>query len=217
MVATDRLTRLSAAGLIAVVRTDHPEWAVRVADALLAGGIQAIEFTFTIPAAAEALTETRQLYGDTVLLGAGTIRKLNQVEAAIQAGADFLVTPHLHPDILQAMLASGLPAIPGVYTPSEVAQALDLGAEVVKLFPASTGGPRHLRALRGPFPELKAIPTGGIAADDVRSWFEAGALAIGVGSELVSRTLIAECRWDEITHRAKQFAEAVRTARTEGH
>jgi 2-dehydro-3-deoxyphosphogluconate aldolase/(4S)-4-hydroxy-2-oxoglutarate aldolase len=119
-----------------------------------------------------------------VVVGAGTIRDRDQLDAAVAAGADFLVTPHLDPRLLEAMLATGVPVLPGVMTPSEVAAALDAGAQAVKLFPASTVGPRHLRALRGPFPDLPVVPTGGIGAADVRSWLDAGALAIGAGSEL---------------------------------
>jgi len=114
------------------------------------------------------------------------------------------------------MLATGLPAAPGVFTPSEVAQALDAGAQAVKLFPAVTGGPRHLRALRGPFPGLRVIPTGGIGIDDLAAWFAAGALAIGIGSELAPRELVHEGRWSEITRLAQRFRTAAEAARTIG-
>ncbi|WP_052890121.1 bifunctional 4-hydroxy-2-oxoglutarate aldolase/2-dehydro-3-deoxy-phosphogluconate aldolase [Thermogemmatispora carboxidivorans] len=207
--------RLAQAALIAVVRAEQPEHAVRVTGALLAGGIQAVELTFTTPGAAEALAAARQTYGDAVLLGAGTIREPAQVTASVQAGVDFLVSAHLRADLLQAMLATGLPALPGVFTPSEVAQALEAGAEVVKLFPASTAGPGHLRALRGPFPGLQVVPTGGIDIEDLPRWFAVGALAIGVGSELVPRSLMQEGRWDEITSRAMRFAAAARSARAQ--
>jgi len=201
------------AGLIAVVRADQAAQAVRVADALLAGGVWAIELTFTTPGAAEALAEVRARHGQEILLGAGTIREVAQVEAAVVAGVDFMVTAHLRSDVLTAMLASGLPFAPGVFTPSEVGQALDAGAQAVKLFPASTGGPAHLRALRGPFPDLQVIPTGGVDASNLHTWFAAGALAVGAGGELVPRTAIQAADWDEITRRAKQFAEATRSAR----
>lgn len=205
--------RIHEAGLIAVVRADHAEQAVRVAGALLAGGVWAIELTFTTPGAADALAEVRARHGQAVLLGAGTIREVAQVEAAVEAGVDFMVTAHLRSDVLAAMLASGLPFAPGVFTPSEVGQALDAGAQAVKLFPASTGGPAHLRALRGPFPELQVIPTGGVDASNIHTWLAAGALAVGAGGELVPRTAIQAGDWDEITQRAERFAEATRSAR----
>jgi 2-dehydro-3-deoxyphosphogluconate aldolase/(4S)-4-hydroxy-2-oxoglutarate aldolase len=211
---TDPYGRLREAGLIAVIRASRPDEAVRVAGALLAGGIPAVELTFSTPGAAEALAEVRQRYGDEVLIGAGTIREPGQVDAAVHAGAAFLVTAHLRADLLAAMLQTGLPVAPGVFTPSEVAQALDAGAQAVKLFPASTGGPRHLRALMGPFPGLRVIPTGGIGIDDLGTWFAAGALAVGIGSELAPRELVAAGRWDEITRLAESFAAAARAARS---
>jgi 2-dehydro-3-deoxyphosphogluconate aldolase/(4S)-4-hydroxy-2-oxoglutarate aldolase len=183
-----------------------------VAGALLDGGVSAVEITFTTPGAAAALAEVHDRYGERVLLGAGTLREPAQVEQAVRAGARFLVSAHLRPGVLAAMLDSGLPAAPGVFTPSEVAQALDAGAAAVKLFPASTGGPRHLRALRGPFPDLQVIPTGGIDVGDVAPWLAAGAFAVGVGSELAPRALMSEGRWDEIAARARRFMQAAREA-----
>lgn len=211
---TDAFGRIREAGLIAVIRAARPDEAVRVAGALLAGGIPAVELTFSTPGATEALAEVRRRYGEEVLIGAGTIREPAQVEAAVRAGAAFLVTAHLRLDLLAAMLQTGLPVAPGVFTPSEVAQALDAGAQAVKLFPASTGGPRHLRALLGPFRGLRVIPTGGIGIDDLGGWFAAGALAVGIGSELAPRELVSTGRWDEITRLAERFAATARAART---
>ncbi|MGH2387192.1 MAG: bifunctional 4-hydroxy-2-oxoglutarate aldolase/2-dehydro-3-deoxy-phosphogluconate aldolase [Chloroflexota bacterium] len=213
MTQTDPFARLREVGLIAVIRADRPDHAVRVAGALLEGGISAIELTFTTPGAAEALAEVRKTHGGAVLLGAGTLRGPEHVTAAVEAGVDFLVTAHLRLDLLAAMLASGLPSLPGVFTPSEAAQAVDAGAQAVKLFPASTAGPGHLRALRGPFPGLRVVPTGGIDAPDLDGWFKAGVLAVGVGGELAPRALMEEGRWDEITQRAVRFASAARAAR----
>jgi 2-dehydro-3-deoxyphosphogluconate aldolase / (4S)-4-hydroxy-2-oxoglutarate aldolase len=208
--------RLHDAGLVAVVRADRREEAVQVAGALLDGGVWAIELTFTTPGAAEALREVRDAHGGSVLLGAGSIRTTAQVEDAVRAGVDFLVTAHLSAELLRAMLDTGLPVLPGVFTPSEVALALDIGARAVKLFPASTGGPAHLRALRGPFPELQVVPTGGVDERTIPTWLSAGALAVGAGGELVPRTAIAEGDWEEITRRAVRFTAAVRAARAGG-
>jgi 2-dehydro-3-deoxyphosphogluconate aldolase/(4S)-4-hydroxy-2-oxoglutarate aldolase len=209
-----RLARIQEAGLIAVIRADRADVAVRIAGALLEGGVPAVELTFSTPGAASAIAEVRKTFGDNVLVGAGTIRQLSHVEAAVRAGAQFLVTPHLQPDLLRAMLATNLPVVPGVLTPSEVALALDEGAEVVKLFPASLGGPKYLRTLRGPFPELQVIPTGGIGIADLASWFKAGALAVGIGSEIAPRELVQDGRWAEITRLAADFAAIARAART---
>jgi 2-dehydro-3-deoxyphosphogluconate aldolase/(4S)-4-hydroxy-2-oxoglutarate aldolase len=208
MTQTDLFGPLREAGVIAVVRAGTAEEAVNVAGALLVGGVRAVELTFTTPGAAGALAEARKRYGDAVLLGAGTIRTQDHINSAVDAGADFLVSAHLQRDLVQAMLETCLPCTPGAFTPSEVAEALDMGVQVVKLFPASTGGIQHLKALRGPFPELRVIPTGGIDSTDIGSWFAAGAIAVGVGSEL-----LAEGRWEEITRRAERFVSAVRAAR----
>ncbi|GAC1466753.1 MAG: bifunctional 4-hydroxy-2-oxoglutarate aldolase/2-dehydro-3-deoxy-phosphogluconate aldolase [Chloroflexota bacterium] len=212
-----RYAQIEQAGLIAVVRAERSDHAVSIAGALLKGGVRAIELTFTIPGASEALAEVRSVYGTSVILGAGSIRECSQVDLAVRAGVDFLVTSHLRADVLAAMLDTGLPIAPGVFTPTEVAQALDAGAEAVKLFPASTAGPRHLRALRGPFPQLRVIPTGGIDRPDLRAWFEAGAMAIGVGSELVPPSSVRTGQWDEITRRAERFALAADEARAPLH
>ncbi len=213
MSTSDGFTRIQSAGLIAIVRADSSEEAVRVVGALIEGGSPAVELTFTTPGVDSALREVRKTYGDGALLGAGTIRTLEQVDLAAAAGADFLVSPNLRPEILNAMLSTGLPAVPGVFTPSEVDLALDMGAEVVKLFPASIGGPGHLKALRGPFPDLKVIPTGGVNLETIGSWFTAGAFAVGVGSEICARSLMREGNWAEITLRARQFVDAMRETR----
>jgi len=209
----DTFARLRQAGLIALIRADHPADAVHIAGTLLDGGLPAVELTFSTPGAADALAEVWQMYGEKVLIGAGTIREPAQVDVAVRAGAAFLVSAHLRHDVLAAMLATGLPAAPGVFTPSEVAQALDAGAQAIKLFPAVTGGPRHLRALHGPFPGLRVIPTGGIGIDDLGAWFAAGALAIGIGSELAPRELVQEGRWSDIKRLAERFGAAAHAAR----
>jgi len=172
--AVATLERLRAAQAIAVVRARDGEEAVAIADALAAGGLEAIELTFTTPGVDQALVEVRERLGATLLLGAGTITTAEQARAAAAAGADFLVSPHLDPALLEAMLATGLLAVPGVLTPSEVAAALRAGAIVVKLFPASTVGVGHLKVLYGPFPGLQVVPTGGISVATAGEWLPAG-------------------------------------------
>jgi 2-dehydro-3-deoxyphosphogluconate aldolase/(4S)-4-hydroxy-2-oxoglutarate aldolase len=174
MPSAEPLERLREAKVVAVLRADAPEVAVSASIALAEAGVRSVELTFTTPGAAEALREARERLPPDVLVGAGTIRTAEQLQASVEAGADFLVTPHLDPAPLDEMLATGLLTIPGVFTPSEVGVALNAGAEVVKLFPAATGGLAHLKALRGPFPELQVVATGGIGAAGVRSWLDAG-------------------------------------------
>ena len=202
------IERLRAARVIAVLRTPDGDSAVRAAEALAAGGVRAIELTFTTPGAAEAVRLVRELLPRDVVVGAGTIRDRAQLDAALDAGAEFLVTPHLDRELLDAMLAGGRLALPGTLTPTEVAAALAAGAEAVKLFPASVVGPSYVKALRGPFPDVQVVPTGGIGPADVRPWLDAGALAVGAGGELCPARLVAEGRWDELSAAAERFLAA---------
>lgn len=200
----DTLARLGQARLVAVLRVPAPELVEPAVDALVAGGIEAVELTFTTPDAATELDAIRRRHPD-ILLGAGTIRRPEQAATAAEGGADFLVMPHYERDLLGACLATGLPSMPGIFTASELGAALGAGAEVVKLFPAGTGGPEHMRALFGPFPGVPVVPTGGIGLDDVGAWLAAGALAVGVGGELCSKELIEAGRFEELSSRARAF------------
>jgi 2-dehydro-3-deoxyphosphogluconate aldolase/(4S)-4-hydroxy-2-oxoglutarate aldolase len=202
------IERLRAAAVIAVLRTPDADSAVRAAQALAAGGVRAIELTFTTPGAADALRRARELLPGEVAVGAGTIRDRAQLESAVAAGAEFLVTPHLDRELLAGMLDSGRLALPGTLTPTEVAAALAAGATAVKLFPASAVGPSYLKALRGPFPDVQVVPTGGIGPGDVRAWLDAGAVAVGAGGELCPSDLVAGGRWAELTAAAERFLAA---------
>jgi 2-dehydro-3-deoxyphosphogluconate aldolase/(4S)-4-hydroxy-2-oxoglutarate aldolase len=202
----DGLARLGQARVIAVLRVPAPELVEPTVDALVAGGIEAVELTFTTPGTAAELGACRRRHPD-ILLGAGTIRRAEEVAEAANAGADFLVMPHLDLDLLGACLATGLPSMPGIFTASELGAALEGGAQVVKLFPAATGGPGHMRALLAPFPGVPVVPTGGIGLDDVSTWLAAGALAVGVGGELCSTELIEAGRFEELSSRARAFRE----------
>ncbi|MGD0984423.1 MAG: bifunctional 4-hydroxy-2-oxoglutarate aldolase/2-dehydro-3-deoxy-phosphogluconate aldolase [Acidimicrobiales bacterium] len=199
------LEGLRAAKVIAVVRADDCQEAIDIAEALAAGGLQAIELTFTTPGVDAALAEVRRRLGDKLLLGAGTITAPMQARAAAQVGVDFLVSPHLDEQVLSSMLATGLLAVPGVMTPSEVAAALRTGATAVKLFPASTVGVGHLRALFGPFPGLQVIPTGGISPATAGEWLSAGAVAVGLGGELLPKALRKARAWEQISANASQL------------
>jgi 2-dehydro-3-deoxyphosphogluconate aldolase/(4S)-4-hydroxy-2-oxoglutarate aldolase len=206
--AADALTRMGEQRLVAVVRVRGPELLEPTVAALVEGGVMAIELTFTTPGLGPELARTRERH-PSVLLGAGTIREPEHARIAAGAGADFLVTPHLDRGLLDACLGTGMATLPGVFTPSEVAAALAAGAQAVKLFPAGTAGPAHLRALRGPFPGLRVVPTGGIGLADLAPWLDAGAHAVGVGGELCSTELIENERFDELALNARRFREAL--------
>jgi 2-dehydro-3-deoxyphosphogluconate aldolase / (4S)-4-hydroxy-2-oxoglutarate aldolase len=174
---------LAHARVIAVVRAADAETAVRTADALIEGGIRAIELTFTTPRVQRALVELAHRHPDA-LLGAGTVTEEAQIDAATEAGASFLVSPGSPPQLVESMVETGRTVIAGCLTPTEIMGALSAGAHAVKLFPAGAVGPGYLTALRGPFPQLKLIPTGGIGPADVDRWLEAGAVAVGIGGAL---------------------------------
>jgi 2-dehydro-3-deoxyphosphogluconate aldolase / (4S)-4-hydroxy-2-oxoglutarate aldolase len=206
------LKRTEELGLLAVVRGESPEAALEVVGALIEGGVLGIEITFTTPEAPRVIGELEREYGDSILLGAGTVTTREQVEQSAEAGSAFLVSPGSDPDLLPAMLETGLLVLPGVLTPSELMLARGLGAPAVKLFPGSSGGPSYLKALRGPFPDVPFVPTGGVALDNIADWFAAGALAVGAGSALAPSSLEGRDR-GEVVENARRFAEAVRAAR----
>jgi len=183
--------RVRDARLIVVLRRIAPrDRLLALADELAAAGATAFEITFDAPDAAADLAACRTRLVDAgrldALVGAGTVRTLSQLQAACDAGADFVVSPLLDESILEAALDAGRPAIPGAYTPTEVDRAWRAGATFVKLFPASSLGPAHVRELRGPLPEIELIPTGGIDASNARAFLDAGAAAVGVGSAFVT-------------------------------
>jgi 2-dehydro-3-deoxyphosphogluconate aldolase/(4S)-4-hydroxy-2-oxoglutarate aldolase len=197
------LEHLRAARVVAVVRAASASDAVEVAAALAEGGIEAVELTYSTPELPRALRETRARLGSDVLLGAGTLTEPHHAREAADAGAAFVVSPHLDPRLLEAMLETGLPALPGVLTPSEAAAATAQGAPAVKLFPAATVGPQHLRALHAPFPSLKVVPTGGIGAANAAAWLAAGAWAVGVGGELAPSSVGDEAARSALVARAQ--------------
>jgi 2-dehydro-3-deoxyphosphogluconate aldolase/(4S)-4-hydroxy-2-oxoglutarate aldolase len=203
------LERLRALKVIAVVRGQNADEALQLSQALVAGGVGAIELTFTIPGAEAALAEARVVLGDHALVGAGTITKPDQVRSAAAAAADFLVSPHFNIRLFREMLGTGTLSVPGVLTPTEVVAATDAGASVLKLFPASVLSPAYLKALLGPFPGLRVIPTGGITPTTAAEWLSFGALAVGLGSELVPTKLRQAHAWEDISLHVAGFLRAL--------
>ena len=201
------LQRLRELGLLAVIRGRTSADAVDVADALIEAGVLAIEVTFTTPDAEQAMRAIGEAHGDRIVLGAGTVTTAQQPAAAEAAGATFLVSPGADPELLAAMRATGLATVPGALTPSEVLIAVRGGADAVKLFPGSLGGPAYLRALRAPFPEVPFIPTGGVSAANAQEWFAAGAVAVGAGGALAPPALDGDR--DAVVERARELVQAV--------
>jgi 2-dehydro-3-deoxyphosphogluconate aldolase/(4S)-4-hydroxy-2-oxoglutarate aldolase len=209
MITAVPLDELREAAVLAVIRAPSAEGAVAAADALIRGGIRGIEVTYSTPDVPRVLTTLAERHGDAVLLGAGTLRTPEDAAEAAEAGARFLVSPGIDETVVEAMRATGATVIAGALTPTEVMRAERLGADVVKIFPASLGGPGYLHALRGPFPDVPLMPTGGVSADNLGDWLAAGAIAVGAGSELCSAADIAAGRFDAIQAGAERFAAAL--------
>ena len=195
--------------IIAIVRLHDYEHAVETARALVAGGIPILEFTLTGKGAIDAVVATRKALGDAVWAGVGTVLKAEEAEAAIDAGAQFVVTPAMRGPVIAACLKRQTLVITGGLTPTELLEAYEAGSELVKVFPAHMGGPRYIKDLLAPLPFLKLVPTGGVSAENARDYLAAGAVAVGIGGNLVSNRLVAEAAYDQITAAAKACVAAL--------
>ena len=211
---TETLNRLRKLGLVSVLRGPSEELTLKMVDALVEGGVLGIEVTYSTPNAAEVVRALDGKYGDAILLGMGTLTLPEHAASAKEAGARYIVSPHCEERLGVAMVATGLAVMIGALSPSEVVRARQLGADVVKLFPGSLGGPDYLKALRGPYPDIPFMPTGGVEANNIADWFAAGAIAVGAGSNLCPTAWAKEGRFADITERAKEFAAAVGKARS---
>lgn len=196
--------------IIAVVRLDDYARAVDVARALVAGGVTVLEFTLTGAGALDAITATRRALGEAACVGVGTVLKADEAEAAINAGAQFAVTPAVRPLVIAACARRAVPIACGGFTPTELLEAHEAGAELVKLFPAHVGGPKYLKDILAPLPFLKIVPTGGVSPDNARNYLAAGAVAVGIGGNLVSSQLVAAGHFDQITLGAQRCVAAIR-------
>jgi 2-dehydro-3-deoxyphosphogluconate aldolase/(4S)-4-hydroxy-2-oxoglutarate aldolase len=200
-------------GVIAVVRLDDLSKAVPLTEALVAAGVRAVEFTFTNPAAGEAIAAASATLGSRALIGAGSVLDAETARVAILAGARFVVTPTVSLPTIEICNRYGVATTIGALTPTEILTAWQAGATFVKVFPASLGGPRYLRDVLGPLPQLKLIPTGGVDVDNAGEFIRAGAVAVALGSNLVDGRSVATEDWATITARAQAIVDAVAGAR----
>lgn len=200
------LARVRDTRVFAVIRAPSADGAIAAVDALVRGGVTGIEITYSTPEVARVLRALRERHGEAILLGAGTLRTPEQAREAAAAGAEFLVCPGLDDELVTAMLATGAVTMAGALTPTEVMRADALGAHVVKIFPAGLGGPAYVRALRGPFPDIPFMPTGGVSPANLQDWLDAGAIAVGAGGELCSAGDIGGEEWAAIEAKAREFA-----------
>ena len=207
------LTRLITSGVVAVIRMEDARQLIAVAEALKAGGVESIEFTMTTPGALTVMEQVAGRFGDEVLLGAGTVLDAETARAAILAGAQFVVGPGLNLDVIRMCRRYNTVVIPGAMTPTEIITAWETGADIVKVFPAGVLGPGFLKDILGPLPQVRLLPTGGVNLDNAAAFIKAGAVAIGVGSDLVDKKMVKEGRFDLLTERAQSFVQAVAKAR----
>jgi 2-dehydro-3-deoxyphosphogluconate aldolase / (4S)-4-hydroxy-2-oxoglutarate aldolase len=207
---------LERVGLIPVLRARSVAQALAVVKALMDGGVTVIEVTLTVPGAIDVLKELKKQYGSKLLLGSGTVTTVKEVEETIAAGAEFVVSPSFHPDVVAATKALKKLSIPGALTPTEIVTASRAGADYVKVFPCSAvGGASYFKAILAPFPHLKLIPTGGVKLDTAEGLLRAGARALGVGSDLVNLAAVDAGTPEKITEAAHKYLEIVARVRAE--
>jgi 2-dehydro-3-deoxyphosphogluconate aldolase/(4S)-4-hydroxy-2-oxoglutarate aldolase len=209
----ETVARIEDCGVVAVIRLQDSSKVRAVADALAAGGVKALEVTMTVPRAIELIGEISPTLPEGFVIGAGTVLDADTAHAAILAGARFIVGPVFKPAVIGVCHRYGVAAIPGCFSPTEILTAWEAGADVVKVFPATALGPTFFKDVRGPLPQLKLMPTGGVSLDNAGDWIRAGAVAIGVGTALVDAKLVAAGDFAALTERAARFVEAVRAAR----
>jgi len=209
------LAKIREVGLIPIVRTPSTDDAFRAAEAILSAGIGIAEITMTVPDALRVLERVAKRFGDQVLLGAGTILDGKSCEAAIAAGAEFIVSPSLQFDVIEAAKRLNKACIPGALSPTEVVAAWRAGADMVKIFPCGpAGGPSYIKALRGPLPDIPYVPAGGMTLETTADYIRAGAAAVAVGGELVNLKALQAGKTEVIVSAARKFLEAVRLGRS---
>ena len=201
------ISLLTKPGIIAVVRTDKTEQVPFICEALLAGGVIALEITFTVPNALEAIREANRRFGSQAMVGAGTVLNAAACRDAIAAGAEFVVSPITKLEIVEAAHAADKPVMLGAYTPTEAQTAQEAGTDFIKIFPADKLGPSYIKALRAPLPHLKIVPTGGVDLNTAADFLKAGCAALGVGGSLLTAEILKTSNWPELTRLANAYVD----------
>ena len=211
---TEVLQRIRATGLIPVVRAESADLAMRAVEAIKAGGVDVLEVTMTVPGAIDVIAKLAATFGTEVVIGAGTVLDPDTANKCVQAGAQFIVSPALNEEIIAFCRRNDVAVFPGALTPTEVVRAWNAGADAVKVFPAgAVGGASYLKALKAPLPQIELVPTGGVSLKTAADFIKAGAMALGVGADLVDTKALREDRDEVIAERAREFLEIVREAR----
>ncbi|HUA63213.1 MAG TPA: bifunctional 4-hydroxy-2-oxoglutarate aldolase/2-dehydro-3-deoxy-phosphogluconate aldolase [Verrucomicrobiae bacterium] len=216
MTSTDILSWIRGIGIVPVVRATSADAAIHAVEALHEGGITTAEVTMTVPGAVKAMEKLAERFGGKVLLGAGTVLDAETARICMLAGAEFIVSPSLRPAVIETARRYSKPVCPGALTPTEVLTAWESGADVVKIFPCgNVGGAKYIKALKGPFPQIEMIPTGGVNLETAAEFLKAGACALGVGGELVDAKSIKEGKFDVIRDRARLYLALIAKTRSE--
>ena len=205
--------QIADAGVVAVIRANSKDQLVGITEALLAGGVPAIEVTMSTPKAIAGIEMLADRFGDTAVVGVGTVIDAATARDAISAGAQFVVSPVFDEQIVATARAYGRIMIPGAFTPTEILRAWTAGADVVKVFPSTGLGPQYFRDILAPLPQLRLTPTGGVDLKNAGEWIKAGAVFVGAGSSLVAKDACAKNDWASVTANAKAFVETIRAAR----
>jgi 2-dehydro-3-deoxyphosphogluconate aldolase/(4S)-4-hydroxy-2-oxoglutarate aldolase len=216
MTSKEILAFITEVGIVPIVRTSSAEGAIQAVEAIYNGGVRAAEITMTVPGAIHALEKLADRFGGKLILGAGTVLDPETARACMLAGAEFFVTPSLRLSTIEMAKRYSKVICPGALTPTEVLTAWEAGADMVKIFPCgNVGGPKYIKALKGPFPQIEMIPTGGVNLETTGDFLKAGACAVAVGSALVDAKTVKEGRFDIIENRARQYLAAIVQARAE--
>jgi 2-dehydro-3-deoxyphosphogluconate aldolase / (4S)-4-hydroxy-2-oxoglutarate aldolase len=210
------LDRVLDRAIVAVIRAESPDLLVEVAEALLAGGVEVMEVTFTVPRATQVLEKVAAKLGSRILLGAGTVLDPETARAALLSGAEFIVAPSVNIDVIELCRRYSKLVMPGALTPTEVVTAWQAGADIVKIFPSELTGPKYLKALHGPLPHVRLMPTGGVNLDTATEFLKAGACALGIGGSLVDPKAVAAGDMKKIESLARQYVEIVARFRSGG-
>ncbi len=215
MTKTEVMKRILATGIVPVVRAPSADEALRVVDAIRAGGIDIIELTMTVPGAPQVIEQLVRRFGDEVVVGAGTVLDRDTARTCIRAGAAFIVSPAFDEATVEHCRVEGIPVMPGALTPTEILRAWNAGADVVKVFPCSAlGGASYIRALKAPLPQIDLMPTGGVSLKTIAEFIQAGSSALGAGADLVDLGLLREGGASALTERAEKYVEAIKLARS---
>ncbi|MDA0587880.1 MAG: bifunctional 4-hydroxy-2-oxoglutarate aldolase/2-dehydro-3-deoxy-phosphogluconate aldolase [Planctomycetota bacterium] len=209
----ENLQRVLDLGIVSIIRAESGEQLVDVAQALYEGGIDVIEVTFTVPGVLQIISDVKKSLGDKIVLGAGTVLDTESARAAILAGAEFVVTPTVNTDVIQLCNRYDKMIMPGGFTPTEILTAWEAGADIVKVFPADVGGPNYLKAIHGPLPQIRLLPTGGVDLETLPAFVKAGACAVGLGSALVEKQAVAAGDLNRIRSLAEQYVAKMKEAR----